>query len=693
MLPGIILLAEQLPLPDRVIGVLHRQRRPPRRPPRPPGRVRAPRSRPPAPPSTSHPPRCGAPPAPAHARPAPAAAARARHGTSAARSNGCARPPRRPRRPGPPPLTPVTGSASPAPPASRTRWYGLPVRGRRTPCAAPRAGPPHPPAPAQRGDVQLAVQPHRQPRCYTSRGPSSWARNHSRCCANDNGTRPGRTRARQRRPRRRRARQPHRQPRRGRRVEHRPHRQLRAQHHPDPADQPHRQQRMAAQVEEIVLGPTRSTPEDLREHLTQDLLAHRGRPPAPGPAGVLRGGQRGRSTFPFTVTGSASSTTTADGTMYSGSRPAAYSRTDAASPAPSCPASPCPAAGTTYPVSRLSPGASSRTITTACATPGCAASTASTSPGSTRNPRILTWSSARPANTSSPSARPPGQVPGPVHPLPRPRTGTRRTAPRSAPPAPHTPAPAPPPPRTAPRPPRPAPAPATGPARTPGYWRTGRPIGSGPVPHTGSSPATSSRHTVASVGPYAFTSRTARHADQRRRQLRRPAPHPAPASVPHRRQRPPVQRPPAPPAAAISMRHPARRQEPGQLRPPASSPPRRHHQHRPRPPAPPTTPTPTSSKLTDANCATRSPAPSPRTGRIAATRFTSPAVRHHHPLRHPRRPRRVDHIRRMTRPPARAARPRCRRRSAAPRGHPRPAASIQRRDRRGRQPAAARRGR
>ena len=87
--------------------------------------------------------------------------------------------------------------------------------------------------------------------------------------------------------------------------------------------------------------------------------------------------------------------------MYSGSRAAACSRTRAASTASSAPSA--PPAGTTYPTSRLSPGVSSRTVTAAWATPGQAASTASTSPGSIRNPRILTCSSARPQNTSCPS--------------------------------------------------------------------------------------------------------------------------------------------------------------------------------------------------------------------------------------------------------------------------------------------------
>ena len=44
------------------------------------------------------------------------------------------------------------------------------------------------------------------------------------------------------------------------------------------------------------------------------------------------------------------------------------------------------------------------TVTTASRTPGCATSTALTSPGSTRCPRIFTWSSTRPSRSSCPSA-------------------------------------------------------------------------------------------------------------------------------------------------------------------------------------------------------------------------------------------------------------------------------------------------
>ncbi|GAA3119764.1 hypothetical protein GCM10017687_36750 [Streptomyces echinatus] len=54
-------------------------------------------------------------------------------------------------------------------------------------------------------------------------------------------------------------------------------------------------------------------------------------------------------------------------------------------------------AGTRYAASCRSPGRSSRASTAACCTPGCRASTASTSPGSIRKPRIFTCASARPA--------------------------------------------------------------------------------------------------------------------------------------------------------------------------------------------------------------------------------------------------------------------------------------------------------
>src|ERR1700758_5161236 len=99
------------------------------------------------------------------------------------------------------------------------------------------------------------------------------------------------------------------------------------------------------------------------------------------------------SSLPLTVNGSASITTTAAGIMYSGSRWASAARTPAGSAVP-----------VTYPTRRLSPGRSSRAITTACSTPSNPANAARTSPSSMRYPRILTCSSARSRYRSCPSA-------------------------------------------------------------------------------------------------------------------------------------------------------------------------------------------------------------------------------------------------------------------------------------------------
>src|SRR5882757_4573039 len=131
--------------------------------------------------------------------------------------------------------------------------------------------------------------------------------------------------------------------------------------------------------------PTRSTPSTSANtwHTISSTTVTGPRPP---PTTTNSGtGNAARSTFPFTVRGSSSRTTTADGTMYSGNRPAANART----PTGSSPAL-LSSTGTTYATSRLSPGTSSRTMTTAWATSGWAARTASTSPGSTRNPRTFT---------------------------------------------------------------------------------------------------------------------------------------------------------------------------------------------------------------------------------------------------------------------------------------------------------------
>ena len=107
-----------------------------------------------------------------------------------------------------------------------------------------------------------------------------------------------------------------------------------------------------------------------------------------------------------------------------------------------------------------------------------------------------------------------------------------------------TPAPAPPRPRTAPPPPRPAPGTATGPARTPGYSPPAP--RSAPAARRPARPAHPVGHaaTVASVGPYSFTSRD--------RGSRPAPPGQPPPPAPHRRthqHRPPRTSPrPAPPA-------------------------------------------------------------------------------------------------------------------------------------------------
>ena len=141
------------------------------------------------------------------------------------------------------------------------------------------------------------------------------------------------------------------------------------------------------------------------------------------------------SSLPLGVSGNAASTTTAAGTIYIGSRSASAARTPAGSAVP-----------VTYPTSRLSPGRSSRAITTACSTPSSPANAACTSPSSMRYPRILTCSSARPTYRNCPSA--PHHTKSPVRYIripgaPAPRTDTPQTATRSNPARPRYPTPTP----------------------------------------------------------------------------------------------------------------------------------------------------------------------------------------------------------------------------------------------------------
>ena len=92
----------------------------------------------------------------------------------------------------------------------------------------------------------------------------------------------------------------------------------------------------------IVVDPDPVQPEHLGEHPGQDLLHRpcRGARNAAALATKSGAGNARRSSLPFAVNGNSSSTTTAAGTMYSGSRPATNSRTRAGS-------SPAPAAAVT----------------------------------------------------------------------------------------------------------------------------------------------------------------------------------------------------------------------------------------------------------------------------------------------------------------------------------------------------------
>ena len=174
---------------------------------------------------------------------------------------------------------------------------------------------------------------------YVADGPSIWSRNHSRCCAADSGTRSGR---RPRPPPGRAGLVAPRRPRSARPAatgvgcwNRSRTRQLHAQGVADAADQPGGEQRVAAEVEEVVVdtdGPGRAR----RRTGRRGLLGRRARRPAAVSSARCGAGSARRSSLPLTVSGSASSTTNADGTMYSGSRlgqwPRSAADVDAAAP-------------------------------------------------------------------------------------------------------------------------------------------------------------------------------------------------------------------------------------------------------------------------------------------------------------------------------------------------------------------------
>ena len=117
---------------------------------------------------------------------------------------------------------------------------------------------------------------------------------------------------------------------------------------------------MATQIEEIVVDADLSQTQDLSERGTQRPLKSRGRRPVRRGSRVVRGRQRACGPASrCRSTGNRSTTTTADGTMYSGSSVAVCRRNTPGSCAICSGSRPGP--GTTYPTSRLSPGMSSRT--------------------------------------------------------------------------------------------------------------------------------------------------------------------------------------------------------------------------------------------------------------------------------------------------------------------------------------------
>ena len=190
------------------------------------------------------------------------------------------------------------------------------------------------------------------------------------------------------------------QQRRGRRREQRPHRQHGQAVLPQPLRQRHRQQRMTAQLEETVLRTDPVHTQHLSEHPAGDLLAHRRRAPALAAAGPPgRAGRAGRSCRWWSaamvqhghrvrhhVLRAAARTRSARTARRQLRRACARHRRGPRTRQAACRRG-CP------------PGRSPRPAPP----PGSAARTASTSPGSIRNPRILTWSSARPRYSSCPS--------------------------------------------------------------------------------------------------------------------------------------------------------------------------------------------------------------------------------------------------------------------------------------------------
>ncbi len=232
---------------------------------------------------------------------------------------------------------------------------------------------------------------------YVALGPSTWYSTHSRCWAEDNGRRPGRGctvsagRAAA-------AVVPSVASRSASRVTVRASNTVRRDTSTPRAARIRAVSRIASREWPPSAKKSSSTPTPGRPSASANRPQRissrgvRGRPPKPASAAKSGAGSARRSSLPLGVSGRASRVTKAAGTMCSGRAAALWRWSSAASAR-------CPSAGTTYARSRWS-----WATTTACPTDGCRVSADSTSPGSTRMPRILTWSSVRPRKASVPSA-------------------------------------------------------------------------------------------------------------------------------------------------------------------------------------------------------------------------------------------------------------------------------------------------
>ena len=279
------------------------------------------------------------------------------------------------RRPGRPrSVAPASADRRQRRPGARRREDALRAarrRRRRAGCAGSRAGRRGRRAPARARRRRARRAAARRPGCCRSGpAPSSWCRNHSRSCAKESGSAAGRRRAAP-------AARPAGAARAAARgevaegggVEDGADRQLarRARRGSGrPGGWPAASGRRGAKKSSS--SPTRVEAEHLGERArTAGLSSRRARarrgPRRPGRSGA---GSAVRSSLPFGVSGSASSTTNAAGTMYSGSRAARRGAQARRRPAPRAPAR--------HEVGDQprSPAVSSRTTTAACATAGCA---------------------------------------------------------------------------------------------------------------------------------------------------------------------------------------------------------------------------------------------------------------------------------------------------------------------------------